>query len=135
VPTFFFSSGSGVKRGKEEPKVFRQGAGVRVNKMSHKKKMRKIPVAHNGVKNPVIDFADDYDEIHVQKDFQQAHEEKLDSSMAKHGTIHPLVKERREREGADWQGLLDTDQLQSNTFTDARDKREPVVTQPANRTD
>jgi hypothetical protein len=135
MPTFFFSSGSGVKRDKEEPKVFRQGAGVRVSKMSRHKKMRRIPVAHSGVKNPVIDFGDDYDEIHVQKDFQQAHEEKLESSLAKHGTIHPLVRERREREGADWKGLLDADQIQSDNFTDARDKREPVVTQPANITD
>ena len=134
MPTFFFASGSGVRREKEEPKVFRQGAGVRVSKMSHRKKMRSIPVAHNGVKNPVIDFADDYDEPHVQKDFQQAHEEKLENSIAKHGTIHPLVKERREREGADWQGILDTDQLQSDNFTDARDKREPVGT-PADDAD
>ena len=123
MPTFYFARGSGEKAEKSEPKVFRQGAGVQISKQSHQKRLRKIEVSHNGVRNPVIDVADDYDAVHVQRDFQQAHEEKLETSLRKHGTIHPLIRERREREGADWKGILESDQLQSDNFQDVRDKR------------
>ena len=122
MPTFYFARGSGEKAEKSEPKVFRQGAGVQISKQSHQKRLRKIEVSHDGVRNPVIDVADDYDAVHVQRDFQQAHEEKLASSLKKHGAIHPLVKERRERRGEDWQGILQTDQLKTKEFHDIRDK-------------
>jgi hypothetical protein len=125
--TFFFSSGSGKKKDMPEPMNFRQipGGGVTVvDKRSHTKTLKKIPVSSQGVRNPVFDYADDYDVPFVQNDFQQAHEEKLAASIKKDGVIHPQVLIKREKDGADWNHLLESGKIKVQNFNDARDLRD-----------